>query len=85
MRLADITLVALGGALGASARFIVGGAFLLGLLMSLSLERGAVSPSWRVDRVLPLLEAMVDGGLVAVEDVHVVKYSAPGAATPEPS
>jgi len=64
MRLADITLVALGGALGASARFVVGGwltdrwgagfpwhtfainvggAFLLGLLMSLSLERGALS------------------------------------------
>ena len=69
MRLADITLVALGGALGASARFVVGGwltdrwgvafpwhtfainvggAFLLGVLMSLSLERGAVSPSWRL-------------------------------------
>jgi len=69
MRLADITLVALGGALGASARFVVGGwltdrwgagfpwhtfainvggAFLLGLLMSLSLERGAVGPSWRL-------------------------------------
>lgn len=26
----------------------VGGAFLLGLLMALSLERGAVSPSWRL-------------------------------------
>jgi CrcB protein len=69
MRLADITLVALGGALGASARFIVGGwltdrwgvgfpwhtfainvggAFLLGVLMSLSLERGVVGPSWRL-------------------------------------
>jgi CrcB protein len=69
MRFADITLVALGGALGAGARFVlggwltdrwgvgfpwhtfainVGGAFLLGLLMSLSLERGAVSPSWRL-------------------------------------
>jgi CrcB protein len=69
MRFADITLVALGGALGVGARFVlggwltdrwgvgfpwhtfainVGGAFLLGLLMSLSLERGAVSPSWRL-------------------------------------
>lgn len=69
MRFADITLVALGGALGVGARFVVGGwltdrwgvgfpwhtfainvggAFFLGLLMSLSLERGAVSPSWRL-------------------------------------
>lgn len=39
----------------------------------------------RVDRVLPLLDAMVDGGLVVVEDVHVAKYCAPDAATPEPS
>ena len=62
-------LVALGGALGASARYLVGGyltdrwgasfpwhtlainaggAFLLGLLMALSLDRGSIGPSWRL-------------------------------------
>ena len=39
----------------------------------------------RTDRVLPVLEAMVDGGLIVVEDVRVVKYSAPDAVRPEPS
>jgi hypothetical protein len=39
----------------------------------------------RVDRVLPLLEAAVQGGLVVVEDVRVVKYAGPDAATLEPS
>jgi hypothetical protein len=39
----------------------------------------------RIDRVLPLLEAMVDGDQAAVEDVHVVKYSAPNAASPDAS
>jgi len=39
----------------------------------------------RVDRVLPLLEAMVNGGLIVIEDVHVAKYCAPEAATPEDS
>lgn len=69
MKMTHLLLVALGGALGASARYAlggwltdrwgasfpwhtfainVGGAFCLGALMALSLERGAVSPSWRL-------------------------------------
>ena len=69
MKMTHLLLVALGGALGASARYVLGGwltdrwgsafpwhtfainaggAFLLGVLMALSLERGAVGPSWRL-------------------------------------
>lgn len=64
----DAMLVALGGAVGATARWGIGvwafrhwemdfpwhtlainllGAFLLGLLMALSVDRGIVSPAWR--------------------------------------
>lgn len=31
----------------------------------------------RVDRVLPLLEPLVQGGLLTIESVRVVKYSCP--------
>lgn len=29
----------------------------------------------RVERVMPMIDEMVGGGLVTVEDVHVIKYS----------
>ncbi len=33
----------------------------------------------RVERVLPLIGEMVEGGLITVEDVEVLKYAAPGS------
>lgn len=69
MKMTHLLLVALGGALGAGARYSLGGwltdrwgtsfpwhtlvinaggAFLLGVLMAVSLGRGGVSQSWRL-------------------------------------
>ncbi len=69
MKMTHLLLVAIGGALGAGTRYLlggwltdrwgasfpwhtlainVGGAFLLGVLMSVSLDRGGVSLSWRL-------------------------------------
>lgn len=69
MRTSDVLIVATGGAIGAAARYILGGwlterfgttfpwhtfiinitgAFLLGVLMALSVERGIVTQTWRV-------------------------------------
>ena len=36
-----------------------------------------VDAAERVERVLPLLSGMVEGGLVTLEDVEIVKYAAP--------
>lgn len=39
----------------------------------------------RIDRILPVLDGMIDEGLVTVEPVHVVKYrSGRGSGGPDP-
>ncbi|MBC7266153.1 MAG: fluoride efflux transporter CrcB [Coriobacteriia bacterium] len=69
MRATDVVIVAAGGAVGAAARYVLGGwltdrfgtafpwhtfvinvsgAFALGVLMALSVERGIVPPQWRL-------------------------------------
>ncbi|GAV31017.1 putative fluoride ion transporter CrcB [Coriobacteriaceae bacterium EMTCatB1] len=69
MRATDVLIVAAGGAVGAAARYVLGGwltdrfgtafpwhtfvinvsgAFALGVLMALSVERGIVTPQWRL-------------------------------------
>jgi hypothetical protein len=34
-----------------------------------------VDTAERVDHVLPMIEKMVQGGLITIEDVHVLRYS----------
>jgi CrcB protein len=93
----DIALVAAGGALGAAARWILGGwlaerfgpsfpwhtlvinitgALLLGLLMGASLDRGLVSPNWRVFLGTGVLGGYTTFSTLAYESVALLEQGA---------
>lgn len=93
----DIALVAAGGALGAAARWALGGwladrlgpafpwhtliinvtgALLLGVLMGATLERGLVSPDWRVFLGTGVLGGYTTFSTLAYESVALLEQGA---------
>jgi uncharacterized protein len=67
------------GIAGFGARSVVHSAHLLRLSEDLPLVVEVVDTTEQVERLLPIIDAMVDEGLVTVEKVRVIKYAA-GAA-----
>jgi len=97
----EIALVALGGALGAATRWVLGGwlaerfgptfpwhtmiinvtgALLLGVLMGASLERGFISPDWRVFLGTGVLGGYTTFSTLAYESVALFEQGAYGPA-----
>ncbi len=66
---------------GYGARSIVHSTHLLRLSEDLPMVVEVVDTSEHIERMLPIIDAMVSEGLVTVEKVRVIKY-APGPARP---
>ena len=64
------------GVCGYGARSIVHSTHLLNLSEDLPLVVEVVDTPEHIDRMLPIIDAMVTEGLVTVEKVRVIKYSA---------
>ena len=67
------------GIAGFGARRVVHSTSLLALSEDLPVVIEVVDERARIDAVLPVLDEMVESGLITIEDVRVVKWS-PGAA-----
>jgi fructose-specific phosphotransferase system IIC component len=56
----------------------VTGSFLIGFVMTVLTEKTRLSPNWRylipIGFIIPMLDQMVDEGLIAISDVEVIKY-----------
>jgi len=64
------------GVCGYGAHSVVHSTHLLGLSEDLPLVVEIVDTPEHIDRMLPIIDAMVSDGLVTVEKVRVIKYSA---------
>ena len=62
------------GVMGFGKHSVIHKTHLLGLSDDLPEKIEVVDRPEEIDRVLPVIEAMVGGGLIVVEDVHVVRY-----------
>lgn len=71
------------GVAGFGARSVLHTSHILRLSEDLPIVIEVVDTQERVDRLLPILEEMVDEGLVTLEKVRVIKY-APGRRPPDP-
>jgi CrcB protein len=97
MRASDVLIVAAGGAIGAAARYTVGGwladrfgptfpwhtfvinvtgAFLLGVLMALSVERGIVPQAWRLALGVGVLGGYTTFSTLSYESVALLSEGA---------
>jgi PII-like signaling protein len=63
------------GVMGFGKHSVIHKAHLLGLSDDLPEKIEMVDRPEAIERLLPLLDEMVGGGLIVVEDVHVVRYS----------
>jgi uncharacterized protein len=68
------------GVAGYGASSVVHSAHLLAMSQDLPLLVEVVDTTEHIERMLPIIDAMMTKGLVTVEDVHVIHY-APGAAS----
>ncbi len=62
------------GIMGFGKQSVIHKAHLLGLSDDLPEKIEVVDKSEEIDRLLPILDQMLGGGLIVVEDVHVVRY-----------
>ena len=62
------------GIMGFGKHSVIHRAHLLGLSEDLPEKVEVVDRPEEIDRLLPALDAMIGGGLIVVEDVHVVRY-----------
>ena len=62
------------GVMGFGKQSVIHKAHLLGLSDDLPEKIEVVDRPEEIDRVLPVIDGMVGGGLIVVEDVHVVRY-----------
>jgi PII-like signaling protein len=62
------------GVMGFGKQSVIHKAHLLGLSDDLPEKIEVVDSPEEIDRVLPVVDGMVGGGLIVVEDVHVVRY-----------
>ncbi|MCL4078865.1 fluoride efflux transporter CrcB [Coriobacteriia bacterium Es71-Z0120] len=97
MRASDVLIVAAGGAIGAAARYAVGGwladrfgpmfpwhtfvinitgAFLLGMLVALSVERGIVPQAWRLALGVGVLGGYTTFSTLSYESVALLSDGA---------
>jgi uncharacterized protein len=83
MGLAGATLTR--GIMGFGKNSRIHRAHLLGLSDDLPERIEVVDRPERIDELLPVLDEMVHGGLVVVEDVRVVRYGPSSAAAPGPA
>ncbi len=99
--LKNVLIVALGGALGAAARYVVGGwiadragasfpwhtfavnvsgAFLIGLVMALSLDKGMISADWRLFLATGILGGYTTFSTLSYETMTLIQQGAWAAA-----
>jgi PII-like signaling protein len=62
------------GVMGFGKHSVIHKAHLLGLSADLPEKIEIVDRPGEIDRLLPVLDEMIGGGLIVVEDVHVVRY-----------
>jgi len=62
------------GIMGFGKHSVIHKAHLLGLSDDLPEKIEIVDRPEEIDRLLPVLDEMIGGGLIIVEDVHVVRY-----------
>jgi PII-like signaling protein len=62
------------GVMGFGKQSVIHRAHFLGLSEDLPEKIEVVDRPEQVERLLPILDQMVGGGLIVVEDVHVVRY-----------
>jgi PII-like signaling protein len=62
------------GIMGFGKQSVIHKAHLLGLSDDLPEKIEVVDRPEEIDRLLPVLEEMIGGGLIVVEDVHIVRY-----------
>ncbi len=62
------------GVMGFGKHSVIHKAHLLGLSDDLPEKIEIVDRAEEIDRVLPVIDEMVGGGLIVVEDVHVIRY-----------
>ena len=62
------------GIMGFGKHSVIHKAHLLGLSDDLPEKIEIVDRPEEIDRLLPVLDQMIGGGLIVVEDVHVVRY-----------
>jgi PII-like signaling protein len=62
------------GLMGFGKQSVIHRAHLLGLSEDLPEKVEVVDRPEEVERLLPVLDEMIGGGLIVVEDVHVVRY-----------
>ncbi len=69
------------GVMGFGKQSVIHRAHLLGLSEDLPEKVEVVDRPEAIERLLPVLDEMIGGGLIVVEDVHIVRYlHAPKAA-----
>jgi uncharacterized protein len=83
MGLAGATLTR--GIMGFGKNSRIHRAHLLGISDDLPERIEVVDRPERIEELLPVLDEMVQGGLVVVEDVRVVRYGPSSAAAPGPA
>jgi PII-like signaling protein len=62
------------GLMGFGKHSVIHRAHLLGLSEDLPEKVEVVDRPEEIERLLPVLDEMIGGGLIVVEDVHVVRY-----------
>jgi PII-like signaling protein len=72
------------GVMGFGARSVMHTASIVDLSADLPVVIEVVDTQQQVDRLVPILDEMVSGGLVTMEKVRVLRYGPPGSR-PEPA